>query len=448
MRNVIRRGRPLLPLLVLLGVLRPSTLQAVPSYARQTGLPCSGCHYTPPELNGAGRRFKLLGYVDKKEGGVTAVPSHRTAGLEILEALPLSGMFETSLTSTKKPQPGAQNENFEFPQDVSLFLSGAWSAHVGSFVQMTYSTQDDHFSMDNTEIRIANSTTAGGKELVYGLTLNNNPTLEDLWNDTPAWGFPWIASDVAPTPTAAPVIQGGLAEDVAGLGGYAMWDSHLYLAGTLYRSAHVGGPQPNPGSGFSTNIRGVAPYWRVAWQESGANDQFEVGSYGLYMRSTPNAVTGLEDKYTDWAFDLQYDRTLFRTDVLSVRGTYIHENSDLASTFAAGGADQSSHHLKTALANAEYHLGDRYSATVGWFNTTGTADPLLYPQSPLTGSANGDPKSNGWIGSLSWWPIQNLQIAAQYTAYSRFNGGSSNYDGSGRSASDNNTTYLLARFLF
>ena len=40
---------------------------AVPSYARQTGLPCSGCHTTPPELNAAGRRFKLLGYVDRGE---------------------------------------------------------------------------------------------------------------------------------------------------------------------------------------------------------------------------------------------------------------------------------------------------------------------------------------------------------------------------------------------
>ena len=45
----------------------------VPSYARQTGLPCSGCHSDPPELNAAGRSFKLLGYVDKKkEGNITA----------------------------------------------------------------------------------------------------------------------------------------------------------------------------------------------------------------------------------------------------------------------------------------------------------------------------------------------------------------------------------------
>ena len=29
-----------------------------------------------------------------------------------------------------------------------------------------------------------------GKPFTYGITLNNNPGVEDLWNSTPAWGFP------------------------------------------------------------------------------------------------------------------------------------------------------------------------------------------------------------------------------------------------------------------
>jgi hypothetical protein len=433
-----------------LGALTPHAAQAVPSYARQTGLPCSGCHYTPPELNPAGRRFKLLGYTDRKEGleAVKGNPSERQAALDILAALPVSAWFETSFTSTSKPQQGTQNGNFEFPQDVSLFLAGAWASHVGSFLQITYSTTDDHFTMDNTDVRVANMTKSNDREFAYGLTLNNNPTVEDLWNTTPAWGFPFIASDVAPAPTAAPLIQGGLAQDVAGIGGYAMWNDHLYLATTLYRTAHVGGPQPNPGTDFGINIRGVAPYWRVAWQQSGEDTQFEIGSYGLYVESTPNGVIGLKDKYTDWAFDLQLDHTLFRTDVLSLRINYIHESSNLEATFDAGGAQQTSHHLGAAMANAEYHFGNRFSGIIGWFNTTGTTDPLLYPQSPISGSATGNPASSGLIGSVSWWPIQNLQVALQYIGYSRFNGSTSNYDAAGRSASDNNTTYVLGRFVF
>jgi hypothetical protein len=436
--------------LVFLATLNPPNARAVPSYARQTGLPCSGCHYTPPELNPAGRRFKLLGYVDKKDKGITDDSGKHHTGLDLLSSLPLSVMFETSFTNTNAPQPTTQNGNFEFPQDVSLFLAGAWATHVGSFLQVTYDTQDDHFSADNTDIRYANTRKLGGKELVYGLDLNNNPTVEDLWNDTPAWGFPWILSDLAPTPTATPIINGPLAQDVAGLGAYAMWNSHLYVDAAVYRSEHVGGSQPNAGIGFTYNISGVAPYWRVAWQQSTATTQFEVGTYGIHMESKPGAVVGPNDDYTDWAIGSQFDRTLFRKDVLSLRGTFIGEHSSLHATASTmpPGAEQVKHHLDTAMANAEYHFGNRFSGTVGFFDTWGTGDPLLYPQAPITGSANGDPRSTGYITNVSFWPMQNIQLAFQYTGYTRFNGGGTNYDGAGRDASDNNTVYLLARFIF
>ncbi|MFY9951091.1 MAG: hypothetical protein WA261_02325 [Candidatus Sulfotelmatobacter sp.] len=436
-------GVPVLVLL-LISAVNPPKVSAVPSYARQTGLACSGCHYAPPELNPAGRRFKLLGYVDRADETkvVKTDGGKKRAALDLLASLPLSVMLETSFTSTKSPLPTSQNGSFEFPQDISLFLSGAWTSNVGSFLQVTYDTQDDHFTSDNTDIRYANKTKLGGKELVYGLDLNNNPTVEDLWNSTPAWGFPWIQSDFAPTPAASPLINGGLAQDVAGIGGFAMWDNHLYVDAAIYRSEHVGGPQPNPGDGSANNIRGVAPYWRFAFQELTGKTQYEVGTYGIHVRNTALTGPGPQDDYTDFAFDTQIDRTLFRTDVLSFRGTYIRENSSLlASGFG-------SNHLNTVLANAEYHFGNRYTGTFGIFNTGGTVNPGLYPPAAVSGSANGDPRGAGYLANLSYWPWQNLQLAAQYTGYTRFNGGSTNYDGSGRNASANNTIYLDAKFIF
>jgi hypothetical protein len=449
-------------LLLFLTALNPPGALAVPSYARQTGLACSGCHYTPPELNPAGRRFKLLGYVDRGDQTktVTSEGSKTHAALNLLASLPLSVMLEASFTNTSSPVPATQNGSFQLPQDISLFLAGAWTSNVGSFLQVTYETQNDHFTSDNTDIRYANKTKMSGRELVYGLDLNNNPTVEDLWNSTPAWGFPWIASNVAPTPTATPIINGALAQDVAGFGGYAMWNDHLYLNLELYRSDHVGGPQPNPGVGFGFNIRGVAPYWRLAWQESTGTTQFEIGTYGMHMKTLPQAITGAtgatvsEDGYTDWAFDTQYDRTLFRKDVLSLRGTYIRENSQLAYSCnpnLPGGALAAvcGHHLNTFMPNAEFHFGNRYSGTFGWFITQGTADCALYGPCPASGgNPNGDPRSAGYIANVSYWPWQNLQLAAQYTAYTRFNGAANNYDGSGRNASSNNTIYLDAKFLF
>jgi hypothetical protein len=448
----------LIPVVVLVSfaAFNPPKVEAVPSYARQTGLACSGCHYTPPELNPAGRRFKLTGYVDRADETKTvkAEGSKKRAPLDLLASLPLSVMLETSFTSTKSPVPTTQNGSFEMPQDISLFLSGAWTSHIGSFLQVTYDTQADHFSMDNTDIRFANTTKVGGKEFVYGIDLNNNPTVEDLWNTTPAWSYPWIASDWAPTPNATPIINGPLAQDVGGIGVYGMWNNHLYLDVSLYRSEHVGAAQPFTGAGAST-IRGLAPYWRLAWQELTGKTQYEFGTYGIHLRSTPNAITDVtgatlpfQDSFTDWAVDTQIDRTMFRTDVLSFRATYIRENSDLLATLNAAGAAQGSHHLNTVLANAEYHIGNKYTGTFGWFNTTGTSDAVLFPPGAVSGNFNGDPRGVGYILNFTYWPWQNLLLGAQYTGYTRFNGAQNNYDGAGRSASANNTIYLDAKIIF
>jgi hypothetical protein len=398
-------------------------------------------------LNASGRLFKLLAYSDRSENSITAPSDKRRSGLNMLEFLPLSAFLETSLTSTKAPQPGTQNWNFEFPQDISLYLAGAWATHLGSFMQITYNMQDDHFSIDNTDIRYADKTKLSGKELDYGLTLNNNPTVEDLWNSTPAWGFPFIAPDSVPTPAASPVINGLLGVDVAGLGAFAMWDQHLYFAGTLYRSDHVDDTQPTTGQCCNYNIRGVAPYWRLAWQQNGRTANLEVGAYGIHMKSTPGAVTGPEDSYTNFGPDIQYDRT-FGKDVLSVRGSYVRENSALVASADNGNANPGPHHLNASNANVEYHVGNRYSGTFGWFLTNGTTDINLYPQAAVTGSANGNPRCAGIMANVSYWPVQNLDLAVQYTDYTRFNGGTTNYDDAGRNASDNNTVYLLARFVF
>jgi len=176
----------------------------------------------------------------------------------------------------------------------------------------------------------------------------------------------------------------------------------------------------------------------------------------MHMRSTPNEIVNTitfasipTDTYTDWAADAQIDRTLFRTDVLSFRATYIRENNDLLGSLYQGLVAQGSHRLNTVLANAEYHLGNKYTGTLGWFDTTGTSDTTLYPgPAPVTGNFNGDPRGAGYIMNVSYWPWQNLQLAAQYIAYTRFNGAATNYDGAGRNASSNNTLYLDAKIIF
>ncbi|MGA2763706.1 MAG: hypothetical protein ABSG17_10115 [Spirochaetia bacterium] len=44
---------------------------------------------------------------------------------------------------------------------------------------------------------------------------------------------------------------------------------------------------------------------------------------------------------------------------------------------------------------------------------------------------------------VGYWPGQNFQIALQYRGFITYNGGTSNYDGAGRNANDNDTIYAF-----
>ncbi len=436
---------------MLIGVVfLPGNAQAVPSYARQTGMPCAGCHTTPPELTPFGRDFKINGYTLTGMQQIEAPGKGTAAGLKISEVPPLSVMLLTSFTRTSKNQPDTQNNDVSLPQELSLFFAGEITPHIGSFLQLTYAQSEDtngdtttSFSLDNTDIRYANHATVAGKDTIFGVTLNNSPTVEDPWNTTPVWGYPFISSDIAPTPTAAPLVSDALAQQVAGLGGYTLWNDHLYGDFTVYRSAHLLGTGPGgaPNNDSENTIKNVTPYWRLAWEQKVGDNNLEVGTFGLWSELYPQGISGRTDKYTDLALDSQFEHPM-GDNMLTLRGAYIHQNASLDGSVQDGLAASDSNTLDTLNLNGTYHLGTAAAFSIGGFTTTGDKDKLLYAPNPLDGSANGSPDSRGYILQATYLPWQNTQFTLEYVGYSKFNGSDHNYDGSGRDASDNNTIYL------
>src|SRR5450631_1843748 len=164
----------------------------VPSFARQTGLSCNVCHSNPPQLTAFGRNFKLKGYVLANVTAADKVGNNKD--LLLSKYIPVSVMVLLSNTSFQANQPASQNNSAGFPQQLSIFLAGGFASHFGGLAQLTYTHSNDHFGMDNTDLRYANDGKLAGKDWEYGITLNNNPTVEDVWNSTPAWGFPWIST--------------------------------------------------------------------------------------------------------------------------------------------------------------------------------------------------------------------------------------------------------------
>ena len=464
-----------------LGVLAAALLvaapeaNAVPSFARQTGMACEACHTVYPELTHFGRVFKANGYILSNVKQVRDVTGKKEELLSLAQTVPLSIMAQVSYTQMKTSVPDlsaagapgvAQNGTAGFPQQLSLFYAGKIAPNFGAFFQLTYANDSGTIGIDNTDLRFADTTLlSNNSPLTYGISLNNNPTVQDLWNSVPAWGFPFAASNANVSPLAGTAIDGAFAQDVAGITAYLFWNESLYAEVGGYRSAKQG--QTNaltggagPLDGTASNVMsGVAPYWRAAYEFNWDRNSLEVGVYGAEFRLYPGGgapLSGPLNRFNDVAEDLQY-QFVGDEHQFTLAGTHIHESMTLDASFANGGAANPKNTLTTDRLWATYYYRRKIGGTLGYFSTTGSTDSALYPavadnangvNQGVIVSANGSPDTKGWIAEVNYLPWLNVKISAQYTAYNKFNGAGSNYDGLLRNASDNNTWYLLLWFAY
>src|SRR6201993_1298765 len=170
----------------------PPPAGAVPSFARQTGVACEACHTVYPELTHFGRVFKANGYILTNVKQVRDVTGKKEELLSLAQTVPLSIMAQISYTQMKTSVPDlssagapgvAQNGTAGFPQQLSLFYAGKIAPNFGAFFQITYANDSGTISIDNTDLRFADTMLlADNSPLTYGVTLNNNPTVQDLWN--------------------------------------------------------------------------------------------------------------------------------------------------------------------------------------------------------------------------------------------------------------------------
>jgi hypothetical protein len=414
---------------------------AIPSYARQTNLSCNSCHNGFPKLNAFGRVFKLNAYTLT---GIKAIEAtgNNNPSLKLTSFMPMSAMVQTSLTSLRTAETGKKAFDIEFPQQLSFFLAGEITPYLGTFIQATYDDQSGEFGWDNADIRLATRTKLGKKNAIVGMTLNNNPTVQDVWNTAPAWSFPFVSSGVATAVQVSPLAAGPLAQQVVGLGAYAFYNNALYGEISFYASTPQGAAHPADGTSTDT-LAGANPYWRVAYQAHlGDSRYLEVGTYGLAARLYPAGISGPIDRYTDLALDVQYEQPL-GPGGLSVSASWIHERQDLRASFLAGGVAQAGNDVEALAANASYIFRNTYGLTLGYFNLHGTNDPILYVPGSVTGSRRHLPNGSGFIVQAAVYAWQNTMLAFQYTFYTQFNGARRNYDGFGRNASDNNTLYAV-----
>ena len=412
---------------------------AVPSFAIQTGQPCAACHIGAfgPQLTPYGRDFKLHGYVasDGRDHG-----------------LPLALTTQSSFTHTLQPQPGGAapgfrpNDNFAVDQ-LSLYYAGKIAPKLGAFIELNYDGVAQQAALNNVDIRYASEGELFGQDLLWGITANNNPTVQDPWNSTPAWGFPYNRSALAPTPTASTLVDGGLGQRVAGVGVYTLWNDLLYLESDVYRGLNAPTLRALgqvPGDGDQTAA--FVPYARVALiKDWGSKSHHaEIGAYALSANVVPGGdqTLGFAVRKTDVALDATYqfisDPSKVTSNRLSAHATYVHETAIMASGAPALTGALPDHWLDSMRFDVSYSFAATVTPSAQYFRTTGTADANYWT------TPNGSPNSDGMILEIAYvpWgkpdsPFQNMNVrlAVQYVNYFSF-------DGSYADASRNNHFYF------
>src|SRR5437899_9583006 len=143
-----------------------------PTYARQTGLACSACHTHFPELTATGRAFKLNGYVFRRSESLEGKTPEGQQSLLLNLVAPVSLMFQTSYTSTKKPLPGTQLATVLLPDQLTLFTGGEITPHVGGFLEVTFYPQTGQLGVDNMGFPFASHVNFRSKRTTLGLSVN------------------------------------------------------------------------------------------------------------------------------------------------------------------------------------------------------------------------------------------------------------------------------------
>jgi hypothetical protein len=467
--------------------------QALPAFARQTGQNCVACHAGGqfPELTPYGRMFKLTGYTNGERNWV-----------------PLSVMAVGSYAKVRDTSK-SDNPNEDFQENgrgifasSSIFLAGKVTDNIGMFVQSTFDNYASrkfdangnpdgwhhHNQADNMDFRYADRFVDTNRDLIVGVSVNNNPSVSDPWNTAPAW----MQYVPGASPTSHQFFDGtypsfGAGANLAGITAYAYLNRTWYGELGFYGTAN--GVRSFMSAGIhdedTTKLSGSNPYWRLAYSREWGAHNVMVGTSGMiahvFDAGSDISDSGNKGRFKNLGVDAQY-QYLLAPHTITAQLAYMHQKQDYSSNTLAGfaspyfladgvtpvAAANPSDTTDAFRAKATYVYQARYGGSLSFFNLSGSTntlnqssgfdsngqitsmDPLMtgITSTRVTGNLSGNPGQRGFVYEAFWTPVQYVRVGAQYTAYNRYNGASSNYDGFGRNPGDNNTLrlYLWAAF--
>jgi hypothetical protein len=473
----------LVSLAMMVLMLEVSPALALPAFARQTGQNCVACHAGGqfPELTPYGRMFKMTGYTI----GERALP------LSVMGVISGARVRDTG-KSDDQTVDFQKNNTLAFATG-SIFLAGKVTDNIGAFIQNTYNNYagqsvgadgglgrfQGHSQADNMDIRYADRLIDSQRDLVFGLSVNNNPSVSDPWSSAAAWmQYVPVGASTGQQFVDGPYPGFGAGGNLAGATVYGYWNKTLYAEVGAYHTANRAFSVFSSGlsNSATTHLSGENPYLRLAYTREWGPHNLMLGVSGMNARiyddsndiSDPNSLSRIKNR----GGDAQY-QYLLDPHTLTAQFSYMRQHQDYSANSVAAtttpyfledgvtpvAAPNASDTTNMLRAKVSYIYQAKYGGSLSYFDVTGSANTrnqtsgydstrLITTSDPngtgitsgrVGGNLTGNPATRGFTYEAFWTPIQYMRIGAQYTAYNKFNGASTNYDGFGRNAKDNNT---------
>ncbi len=282
-------------------VAAPTTSEAVPGFARQTGAACLSCHFQAiPRLTAFGRNFSMTGMRDVGETGLIE-DDH----LSLPAQFQASFLMKIKLANQSGLVGAGNNNGLQMPDESALFVAGRVSANAGTFIEI--SMNDGGTGVAHAKFNYVIDTDAG---FIRADLVSHGAGLGQAFSDpsNTVRHTNRSSQQRAMVLNATQMMNAG----VAGVGLSTLISDSIYLGGAVYAVASPG-QTTNVGGGANWgSLDQVNPYVRGAYIAEVGGLEAIVGGWwtraqtGIWsgMAATP-AAAGAAGAAQQYGIDLQ-----------------------------------------------------------------------------------------------------------------------------------------------
>ncbi len=466
--NYIKQlGNPLwlLVLIFITALILPHSANAVPSFARQTGLSCDTCHTVFPHLTPFGRDFKLHGYTYDYSELIKAVreieknlaKEERGIPNLVINKIPMvsvrivsmfndqvgggnvpSGKTTAGQGFVSTPEGYSDESIVQVVKASNLFFAGEIAPNIGTFLEFTgpNDTGSETFGVGFLDlVFLAPPITIHSHDFTFGVRVTDSVAADEPANTVGNFGLTTTLMGMSDhntlfDPYQSSIIIGG--EAYAMLGGFSKGGIYgavgifhptnsqtdtSYATGNLY-----GGPSTYQG-GDLRGAQNVDEYFRLSVWLPGYKDIYsEIGGFGYHgsENMTASPLVSLTnqnygDSYYNFGVDFQTqwiaDKHLVELFAVYQRQ---HDSQFFGEDLFTGKFGQGESVTRQGFGiEADYYYKRTYGAYIRYF----------YEHSAQVQDLN----VGATVLGLSWFPYQNVNFRVETSLFNTYNRGSAQY---------------------